>query len=154
MQADFAHQAVHEKRGARHVAGVFEEADKEKEQQDLWEKYDDGAHTRDHTIHEQAVQVARRDHSANRVAQPANAALQGDHRDAREREDALEHEHHNGQEDDCAPHLMRQDAVELVAEGLAGGRRFRGDGALDGRHGHIAAFDGHASPVNPGGIET
>ena len=32
VQSDFAHQAVHQKRRARHVAGVFEQSDEEEEQ--------------------------------------------------------------------------------------------------------------------------
>ena len=107
----------------------------------------------DHAVHQQAVQIAGRNQAADDAAEPINAALQGVHRDAREGEDALEHQRHDGQEDERAPDLMRQDAVELVAEGLARGRQFGGDGALDGRDAQVAAFDGRAAPVNAGGIE-
>ena len=61
---------------------------------------------------------------------------------------------HDGQEDECAPNLMRQHAVEPVAEGLARRRQFGGDGALDGRDAQVTAFNGGAAPVNARGVES
>ena len=60
--------------------------------------------------------------------EPIHAGLQRVHRDAREGEDALEHQRHDRHEDQRAPDLVRQDAVQLVAEGFARRREFGGDG--------------------------
>ncbi len=54
-------QPIHQERGASHVTGVFEKTDKQEEQEDLRQEDDDRAHARDHTVHEQTVQVAWRD---------------------------------------------------------------------------------------------
>ncbi len=87
------------------------------------------------------------------VPEPINAGLDGIHRDASEREDALEHHRHDGHKDQRAPDLVRQDAIQLVAESIARRRQFGGDGALDGGDAHVTAFNGGAPPVNAGGIE-
>ena len=53
MEPDFAHHSIHEECSARHVAGIFEQPDEEKEDQDLRKKNDDATHARQHTVCEQ-----------------------------------------------------------------------------------------------------
>ena len=55
MQADLAHQAVHEEGRARHVAGVFQQADEEEKQQNLRQEDDDRADALDDAVDEQVV---------------------------------------------------------------------------------------------------
>ena len=50
MQADAAHDAVHQERGARHVAEVLEQQDEEEQDQDLRQEHDDAADAGDHAV--------------------------------------------------------------------------------------------------------
>ena len=66
------HQPVHDERRARHVAGVFQEPEEEKEDEDLRQEDDDAADAGDDAVHQQAAQVPLRQHrAADQVAEPA-----------------------------------------------------------------------------------
>ncbi len=53
VQPDLAHQPIHQKRRARHVTRVFQKTDEQKQQQDLRQKNNHRADTRNHTVHQQ-----------------------------------------------------------------------------------------------------
>ena len=81
VQADLAHQPVHEKGGPGHVAGVLQKPDEEEQQQDLRQENHHGSHARDDAVHEQAVQVPGRQSAADEVAEPVHRRLERLHGD-------------------------------------------------------------------------
>ena len=70
VQPDPAHQTIHDERGARHVAGAFQQPDEEKQDQNLRQKNDHAAHAGDHAIGDQIAQIAWR----HRVLDPVGRA--------------------------------------------------------------------------------
>ena len=60
MQPDARHQPVHDERGARHVAGVFQHPEEEKEDENLRQKNDHAADAGDDAIGDQTAQIAIR----------------------------------------------------------------------------------------------
>ena len=58
MQAGAAHDAVHQERGARHVAEVFQQQDEEEQDDDLRQEHDDAADAGDHAVLQEALQQA------------------------------------------------------------------------------------------------
>ena len=65
----------------------------------------------------------------------------------------MKHQRHDGDEDQRAPDLVGEHPVEPVADRLAGGRKFGGDGLLDGGDGRVAALDGGTAPIHAGGVQ-
>ena len=117
---DLAHQPIHQERRARHVAGVFQQADEQEQQQDLRQKHDHRADARDDAVDEQVAQIARRQDAFHHVAQPADRPTRASPSAASaKREDALEDQRHEPHEDQRAPHPVRQHAIQPVAERLA-----------------------------------
>ena len=111
VQADLAHQAVHEERRARHVAGVFQQANEAEEQQNLRQEDDDRADAGDDALHEQVVQVAGGHAVADPFAEAVHHSFNPAHRNLRKAEDALKHQRHEADEDGEAPDFVREDAV-------------------------------------------
>ena len=50
MQAHLVHDAVHDKRGPGHIAGVFEKGNSEKQQQDIGQKNKHPTDARNNTV--------------------------------------------------------------------------------------------------------
>ena len=73
VQADAAHQPVHDERRARHVAGVFQQADEEKENQNLRQETEHAADAADDAVGEQIAQIARRHRGFHPVGQRGDA---------------------------------------------------------------------------------
>src|SRR5581483_3828704 len=154
MQADLAHEAIHEKRGARHVPGVLEQADEKEEEQNLGQKYDHGADTGDDTVHQKTAKITRGNLAGDKAADPMHECLDSVHRHLGEGEDALEHDGHDGDEHERAPELVGEDAVEAVAEGFLVDARLGDDLLMNGHDGAVAGFDGRGTPVHTGDVET
>ena len=103
MQPDLAHQPIHQKRRARHVAGVLQQADEQEQQQDLRQKHDHRAHPAMTPPTSRSTKIARRQEVAA-IPHPGDARLEPAHGQFGEREDPLEDQEHQADEDEHAPH--------------------------------------------------
>ena len=56
VQAGAAHDAVHQERGARHVAEIFQQQDEQEDDDDLRQEHDDAADAGDHAVLQKALQ--------------------------------------------------------------------------------------------------
>ena len=73
MQAGAAHDAVHQERGARHVAEVFEQQDEQKQNQDLRQEHDHAADAGDHPVLQEALQQSGRHQVVHQRAEQVEA---------------------------------------------------------------------------------
>ena len=153
VQANLAHQAVHQERRARHVAGVLQKTDEQKQQQDLRQENNHRAHTGNHAIHQQTVEIPRRDQAPNESAQAGHCRLEGVHGNPGEAENALKHHRHDADEHQHAPHPMRHDTIQPVAECILGPGYFCRHVAMDPRHSSVTRLDGGAAPIESGAFQ-
>lgn len=116
MQSDPAHDAVHHEGAAGHVAGIFEEAEEEEQQDDLGEEHEHGADAGDHTVYDEVLQGAGGYDLGHEFAEGGGSGIDHFHGPLGEREDGLEHEGHEADEDDEAPDAVGDPAVDAVAE--------------------------------------
>ncbi|GCC46759.1 hypothetical protein chiPu_0030690, partial [Chiloscyllium punctatum] len=58
MQPGAAHDAVHQERGARHIAEIFQQQDEQEDDDDLRQEHDDAADARDQAVLQEALQQA------------------------------------------------------------------------------------------------
>ena len=65
---------------------------------------------------QQTVQIARRNHPADRRRRANPRRLQGIHRNMRKGENALEHQRHDRHKNQRAPHFMRQHPIQFIAK--------------------------------------
>ncbi len=70
MESDAAHQTVHQKSGAGEIAGVFQNGDKQEQQQYLRQKDYGVADPGDGPVHQQVFQFAVRQQLRHGCAQP------------------------------------------------------------------------------------
>ena len=122
MQPDLAHQPVHQKGRAGHVAGILEQTNEEKEQANLREKNHYCADSLDHPFNQQIVQRPRREQLAHGRSRSVDRCLDQIHRDSREGENALKNQRHHRQKNQHAPDLVSHHPVQPVAERLPGQR--------------------------------
>ena len=154
MQANPAHQAVHQEGCPGHVAGVFQQADEEEEQADLREENHHRPDTGDSASGDQVVEIARGHARADPLGQGIDSRLDAVHRVLRQPEDGLEHQRHHRDKNEGSPNAVGHHAVDPVGEQFVRGRGLAGDVLLDGEEPGVAGFDGGAAPVHAGCFET
>ena len=86
---------------------------------------------------------------ATTLAEPTHSCLQGVHRVMRKGENALKHQRHKRDEDQRAPDLVGQQAVELVTEIFPLLWEFGSHGLLDFRNAVNKPFNRRSPPINP-----
>ncbi len=119
VEADGAHDAVGDERGAGEVAGVFEHADEEEEQQDLREEDEDGLDAVPEAVAQQQAQpvVGQQERGVGAEAGEQDAEAVGER--LADGEDDLEDGDDDRKKDERAGDAMQQDGVE--AAGPEGG---------------------------------
>jgi hypothetical protein len=117
VEADGAHDAVGDERGAGQVAGVFEDSDEEKEQQDLGQEDEHGADALPCAVEQERLQPAggqqRADeigHAGEEVAEAVGERLADGEDDFKDADDDEEKEQRS-------PDAMQQDVVDLARVG-------------------------------------
>ena len=75
VQAHSVHQLIHNKGGARHIAGILHKRYKEIKDKDLRQEYNNAAHTANYSIHQQITEWTGRHHIGNNTAQPSYKLL-------------------------------------------------------------------------------
>ncbi len=114
VQSDGAHDAVGDQRGAGQVARVFQNADEEKEQQDLGQKDEHRGDALPDAVEQQRLNPAGGQERAQQIA----AAGQQVAKAVRERlahgEDDLKHTDDDGQKQQRSPDAVEQDIVDLA----------------------------------------
>ena len=148
MKSNAAHQAIHQKGGARHVACVFEQANEEEQETNLRQENQNGAYAGDDAIDQQALQRSSREQMRNQLAEQVHALADLVHRPASKGEDALEHQGHDRQKNEHTPNAVSENAVEFVAEGVRCLARFDRDLLLNFGQASITGFDGHTAPID------
>ncbi len=125
VEADGAHDAVGDERGAGEVAGVFEDADEEEEQKDLREEDEDGLDAVPEAVAQEEAQpvVGKQQRGVGAGVGEEVAEAVGER--LAEREDDLEDSEDDGEEDERAGDAVEQDASR---GGASRGRR-RGIGS-------------------------
>jgi hypothetical protein len=107
VQSHAAHQPVHQKRRARHVAAVFQERDEEEEQEDLRQEDEHAADAGDDAVGEQVGQQARRHLRACEFRERAKSPVNQVHRQRRPGEDRLEDQPHDEEQYEGAEESVR-----------------------------------------------
>ena len=116
------HEAIHDERGARQIARVFEDGDGQEQQQDVRQEDQHAADARDHAVDQQRLQQAFRafgPEAGNRLAQPAERGVDPIHRRGADGEGEPEHDVHQAQEDRQAPDAVDDDLVDAVRSRVA-----------------------------------
>ena len=136
LQPEFAHNPIHHKGSTGHVAGIFQNGNGKKEQQDVRQEHDHAANTADDTIHDQAVEESFRKNPANKFAQPAEEVFDPLHGRFRNGKGKPERCIHDRQKDGEAEELVGQHGIDLIRDLSAAFLR-NGDGiaAGTGEHG-------------------
>ena len=139
VETDGAHHAIGDERGAGEIAGVFQDADEEEEQQDLRQEDEHGLHAVPKAVAQQQAQpvIGKQQRGLGaRVGEQQSEAV-GER--LAEREDDLEDREDDGEEDERAGDAMEQYRIQ-AARPQRGGRRLivgaggdlRGPGAAGG----------------------
>ena len=119
------HQPVHQERGADHVAGAFEQENKEEQDQDLRQEGDHRTDAGDRSVDHRGAQQPRRKRNAGLRRQPRHQILDPRNRRLAPGEHGLEHDEHDCSEDERAEEGMEQRGIETV--GPAANRGFADD---------------------------
>jgi hypothetical protein len=130
VEPDALHDPVHDERGAGHVARVLEQRNGEKEKDDVGQKDEDAADTPDDAVDDEGLEDrirARRPQPADRVADPAETALDPLHGLLGDGEGEEEDGVHGGQEDGHPEHPVDQHPVDEIGHVPASEGRGRGD---------------------------
>ena len=149
METDLAHRAIHDERGARHVARALEEADEEKQNQNLREKHDNAADAGEHAVGEQVAQIAGGHRGFHPAGECGDVGVDPVHGVFREGEDREEQRGHDHGEEQPAPERVDDDGVDAVGErrpDFASAAQDAGAKAVDGV---VAAADEGGGPVGP-----
>ena len=115
METHLAHQPVHNECRSRHVASIFQDAQEEEEEHDLWQECDHGPDTAQCTGNNQVSQVSGGHQRLNTRSERMNTVANQIHRGLGPGEYRLEDERHQSEEPNEPPNLVRQDAVKCVA---------------------------------------
>ena len=115
-QAHADHQLVHQVRGAGHVAAIFQHRQEEKQDQNLRQKDQHAADAADHAVDQQRLQrpVGIERASTASPRQPIAASI-GLHQRIGGHEDRRKNDQHGHREDQRAPQLVRQQAIDPIA---------------------------------------
>ena len=119
-EAQFAHDALHDVGNARHVAAVFEEGEREEEDEDVGQECEDGPDAADDAVDEEGdedgVRADGGEPRLRRIREPRKSQLKERFDRIAHIEGEEENERHDAEEDGDAPHLVREGAVELIGE--------------------------------------
>ena len=149
VEANAAHQPIHDERGAGHVAGILQQPDEEKQNQDLRQKHQHAADAGDDSIGEQVAEVTGSHRALHPGGERGNLGIDPVHRDLGEGENREEQRSHHSAEHEPAPERVDDDGVDLVGGGRAGGAGLRDDVGAEFGDGLVAAADERAGPVSP-----
>ena len=119
-EPELAHDALHDVGNARHVAAVFEEGERQKEDEDVGQEGEDGPDAADDAVDEEGdedgVRADGGEPRLRRIRKPAEPQLKERFDRVAHIEGEEEDERHDAEEDGDAPHLVREGAVELIGE--------------------------------------
>ena len=99
MQAGPAHDPVHQKGRPGHIAGIFQQDDEEKQDQDLWQEDQDTAHPGNHPVDHQVTPPALGQDMTNQIAQAGKALIDQVHDRDRPDKHCLEHDEEQAKQD-------------------------------------------------------
>jgi len=152
VQAHLAHQPVHDERRARHVPGVLQQPEEEKQDQNLRQKDDHTAHARDDAVDHQIAKIALGQCTRSPAAHQLLGRFDPAHRKLREPEHREKHQRHHAEEKHPAPQAVGEHGIDAVARGGIGAVATlrRGGQLLRPR---VARLHRRRQPVEPGGLQ-
>ena len=119
-EPELAHDALHDVSNARHVAAVFEEGERQKEDEDVGQEGEDGPDAADDAVDEEGdedgVRADGGEPRLRRIRKPAEPQLEERFDGVAHIEGEEEDERHDAEEDGDAPHRVREGSVELIGE--------------------------------------
>ena len=119
MEADLAHDTIHQECGTRHVTRILEQPDKEKEDQDLRKEDDDTTDSCQHSVGEKVPEISGRHDGLQRFREFRESAIDPIHRILGNSEKGEKHQRHCPQEEEPAPDPVSQQVIEPLGEFVA-----------------------------------
>src|ERR1039458_8984387 len=109
-----AHDAVGDQGGAGQVAGVFKNADEEKEEQDLGQKDEHGGDALPGAVEDERLQPAGGQQGADQVGGAGQDVAKAVRKRLADGEDHLKDAHHHEQKEQRPPDAVQQNVVDLA----------------------------------------
>ena len=116
VEADQVHDLVHEKSGPGHVAGVFENSDEEKKEQDVGEENDHGPHAGDNPVQQKVPREPLGKNGGKKTGQEPHPGFDPFHGVGPRREGDLEHEPDEKDENRKAHEPVGQHPVDVPGD--------------------------------------
>ena len=130
VEADSAHDAIGDERGARQVAGVFEDADEEEQQENLGEEDEHGGDAFPHAVEEKRLQPAGGEERADEIGGAGQQVAEAVGERLADGEDDFKDGDDDNQKEQRSPNAMEENVVDLVGV-LSGERRLIAGAAAD-----------------------
>ena len=119
MKAKGTHSAVDEEGGAGHIACIFEQTDKEIQEDDKRYETEDRTDTADNAVDEKGSQLFICNNRTQPIAKHAKPLVEPILRISTEVDDDGKHEPHETQENRNPQDTVGQDAVDFIRQGIA-----------------------------------
>jgi hypothetical protein len=129
VQAGAPHDAIHQERGAAHVAEVFKQQNEQEQDQDLRQEHNDAADTRNQTILNEALQKACRQGFVGGGTQRLEPRRNQFHDRLGPGKHRLKHHKEHAKKDEQSPHGMQKNTVDPGAQRI--GPRWHYDGCCN-----------------------
>ena len=120
VESDPVHEAIHNERGARHVARAFEQSDKEKQNENLRKEFDDATDATDHTGRNKITEITVGHGVFDPRGQDGRLVVDPIHGRLRQRKNTDEEQGHHCAQHGPAPHRVGDDGIDFVGGCRAG----------------------------------